>query len=128
MGNAMRIDGRIASILGAACCVLGLQSGIASTASGCLTFGAVLYDQTSNVAASNGQDFEPGEEALDCQAADDFQLPSGSSWTITKVTTPGAAGRFEGESLYPRSRRSIKIRLTLEPMRRTYAAFYRVTV
>jgi hypothetical protein len=53
---------------------------------------AVLYDQYDNKATTGGinsQDFDPGNDAFDDQAADDFVVPTGQSWSITGVDVDG---------------------------------------
>lgn len=58
----------------------------------------LLYDQTDN-AASNGvpdQDFEPAFDIYDAEAADDFVVPAGTSWTVDQVRTVGTTGTAGG--------------------------------
>jgi hypothetical protein len=52
---------------------------------------AVLYDQTSNPSGFGfiSQDFEAAFNAFDSEAADDFVVPSGQSWTIDTVEVIG---------------------------------------
>ena len=52
---------------------------------------AVLYDQTSTPDSfgTTSQDFEAIYDAYDNQAADDFKVPSGVSWSVTRVFVPG---------------------------------------
>lgn len=52
---------------------------------------AVLYDQTATVDSfgTTSQDFETIYDAYDTQAADDFKVPSGVSWSVTRVFVPG---------------------------------------
>ncbi|MBK7379756.1 MAG: T9SS type A sorting domain-containing protein [Ignavibacteriales bacterium] len=52
---------------------------------------AVLYDQTATVDSfgTTSQDFETIYDAYDNQAADDFKVPSGVSWSVTRVFVPG---------------------------------------
>ena len=52
----------------------------------------VLYDQTDNAGANSitSQDFEAANDAFDNQAADDFVVPGGVSWTVEQVEVAGA--------------------------------------
>ena len=52
---------------------------------------AVLYDQTDSPGgdAIASQDFEPTQDSQDSQAADDFTIPEGQSWTINGVDVGG---------------------------------------
>jgi hypothetical protein len=56
-----------------------------------LPFG-VLYDQTDNMGANSitSQEFEPAFTVYDNQAADDFLIPTGTTWTIEMLYIPGA--------------------------------------
>jgi hypothetical protein len=53
----------------------------------------VLYDQYDNqgpgTSHTDSQDFEPANDALDSQAADDFVVPAGQIWSITGVDADG---------------------------------------
>ncbi len=51
----------------------------------------VLYDQTDNpgVNSISSQDFEASFDAYDNQAADDFVVPAGETWTIDMVEVAG---------------------------------------
>ena len=51
----------------------------------------VLYDQTSNPGANSitSQDFEAAKDAYDNQAADDFVVPAGVSWSVSQVEVAG---------------------------------------
>ena len=50
-----------------------------------------LYDQTDSPSGANitSQDFEPGFDLFDAQAADDFVVPSGVFWSVEEVFIPG---------------------------------------
>src|SRR6266850_7899249 len=52
---------------------------------------SVLYDQTStpSAIATGSQNFEPANDAFDDQAADDFVVPGGQSWSIQQVNVGG---------------------------------------
>jgi hypothetical protein len=52
---------------------------------------AVLYDQTSGLTSGGtiDQDFETIYDAYDAQAADDFVVPAGQVWSITRFNTVG---------------------------------------
>ena len=54
---------------------------------------AVLYDQTNNPAPTPGgvtsQNFEAAFNAFDTEAADDFVVPAGQTWTIQQVFVAG---------------------------------------
>ncbi len=56
-----------------------------------------LWDQTDSGAggAANviSQDFQPAQDAFDCEAADDFYVPAGTAWGIQTVV---ALGSFNG--------------------------------
>lgn len=68
-----------------------LHLGTALASPEILTPAAVLYDQTSSAASGLGvisQDYSDSD-FMDNQAADDFQVPSGFTWKVTKVTAPG---------------------------------------
>jgi hypothetical protein len=71
-------------------------SWLGATAFGALAWGStearadVLYDQVlalSGDAAS--QDFELMYDSADCQGADDFTVPAGSSWSVETVVADG---------------------------------------
>jgi hypothetical protein len=50
----------------------------------------VLYDQTGVTAVGIGsQNFEAANNAFDDQAADDFVVPGGQTWTVSKVAVSG---------------------------------------
>jgi hypothetical protein len=51
----------------------------------------VLYDQYNNPASFDitSQDFEPAFDTLDDQAADDFVIPAGQTWSIDGVDADG---------------------------------------
>jgi len=53
---------------------------------------AVLYEQMSGVGtnALSSQNFEASNDAFDNQAADDFVVPSGETWSITSMEIIGA--------------------------------------
>lgn len=53
--------------------------------------GGVLYDQNNNVGTNSitSQNFEAANDAFDGAAADDFQVPSGVTWTVNEVFIPG---------------------------------------
>jgi hypothetical protein len=53
---------------------------------------AVLYEQMSGVGANalSSQNFEASNDAYDNQAADDFVVPSGETWSITSMEIIGA--------------------------------------
>jgi hypothetical protein len=53
--------------------------------------GDVLYDQFDNDSGSGSvsQDFEAANDGFDAQAADDFIVPSGATWTLTQVDVAG---------------------------------------
>jgi len=52
---------------------------------------AVLYDQNDNATASDAtsQDFETAFDAFDDEAADDFVVPAGQTWSIDSVFVDG---------------------------------------
>ena len=52
---------------------------------------AVLYDQNNNTggASTVSQNFEASQDAADSQAADDFAVPGGETWTIQQVVVTG---------------------------------------
>lgn len=52
----------------------------------------VLYDQYDNLSVStvSSQNFEPGFDNYDAQAADDFVVPSGDVWLVDQVEVSGA--------------------------------------
>src|SRR6266446_10945284 len=52
---------------------------------------AILYDQTDNPGtnATSSQDFETANDTFDDQAADDFVVPAGDTWTIQQVVVSG---------------------------------------
>ena len=56
------------------------------------TSSAVLYDQTASDSGNGivSQNFESTFDAYDNQAADDFVVPAGKSWTIKEIDVPGA--------------------------------------
>jgi hypothetical protein len=67
----------------------------------------VLYDQYDNQGAgtshTDSQDFEPANDALDNQAADDFVVPAGQIWSITGVDVDGeydASGPADSVHVY----------------------------
>ncbi len=51
----------------------------------------VLYDQTDNATGAGipVQNFEASLDSFDSEAADDFVIPGGQTWSITQVDTPG---------------------------------------
>lgn len=54
---------------------------------GPLTTSPVLYSQMDNLSSSNkaAQNFETANDAYDCEAADDFVVPEGKTWSIDAV-------------------------------------------
>ncbi|MFN0277550.1 MAG: beta strand repeat-containing protein, partial [Pyrinomonadaceae bacterium] len=52
----------------------------------------VIYDQTTGFVATgpNSQDFEAANDAFDNDAADDFVVPAGQTWTISQLAINGA--------------------------------------
>ncbi|HMA34311.1 MAG TPA: hypothetical protein VKY74_07485, partial [Chloroflexia bacterium] len=52
---------------------------------------AVLYDQYDypDLSGISSQHFEPLFQPFDAQAADDFQVPAGQTWTVTSVDVAG---------------------------------------
>lgn len=62
------------------------------SASGPVRPHAVLYDQYDSPGATgtNSQQLEAALEAFDDQAADDFSVPAGASWTVNEVDIRGA--------------------------------------
>src|SRR5690606_17644991 len=56
------------------------------------TGGDILYDQSGNpgLNSTSSQDFEAANDPFDNQAADDFVVPAGETWTITSVDAQGA--------------------------------------
>lgn len=52
---------------------------------------AVLYDQYNNPASFDvtSQDFEPALDTFDSQAADDFVVPAGQTWSVEGVDVDG---------------------------------------
>lgn len=60
--------------------------------------GQVLYDQTDNPGtnAVTSQNFEIEYDAYDAQAADDFEVPAGETWTIDTVEVAGRYDRGTG--------------------------------
>ena len=59
-----------------------------------LTVGPVLYDQlngqtTTNPADISSQDFETSLDAADSEAADDFVVPAGMTWSIDGIDVDG---------------------------------------
>ena len=59
-----------------------------------LTVGPVLYDQlngqtTTNPADISSQDFETSLDAADSEAADDFVVPAGLTWSIDGIDVDG---------------------------------------
>lgn len=66
-------------------------SGAATFAQPMDAAGDVLYDQTDHDEGSSisSQDFESSMDAYDSQAADDFVIPAGQTWTITGVDARG---------------------------------------
>src|SRR5439155_24828468 len=52
---------------------------------------AVLYDQYNNTASLDvtSQNFEAAYDAYDDEAADDFVVPAGQSWQISRVDVDG---------------------------------------
>jgi subtilisin-like proprotein convertase family protein len=52
---------------------------------------SILYDQSATpTGGSSSQNFETAFDAFDCQAADDFTVPAGQTWTITQVNVGGS--------------------------------------
>ncbi|MFN0277955.1 MAG: M36 family metallopeptidase [Pyrinomonadaceae bacterium] len=51
----------------------------------------VLYDQSNNVSTNgtSSQDFETANDAFDNQAADDFVVPGGQTWTLQQIIANG---------------------------------------
>lgn len=66
----------------------GIARGVASAPAAPLD---VLYDQLDNLGANatNSQDFETANDGFDDQAADDFVVPAGATWTISGVDVAG---------------------------------------
>ncbi len=91
-----------------AAAVLGLSAGGASEAGPAASFSGnafkatndakVLYNQNSNYAGGyvDSQNFTSIYEPYDDQAADDFVVPIGSTWTIREVDVSGAY--FDGSA------------------------------
>ena len=68
--------------------------------------GPVLYDQfgsptTANPADITSQDFEAGLDAADSEAADDFVVPPGATWTIDAIDLDGEYFSRDGEDPVP---------------------------
>src|SRR5262245_29426675 len=64
---------------------------------------AILYEQTSgaSTASTNSQNFEPANDTLDDELADDFVVPGGQTWSVNEVDAigiyyngPGPAASF----------------------------------
>ena len=53
--------------------------------------GTLLYDQTSSAGTTAivSQNFEAGNDAFDCQLADDFVVPAGPAWAVQRINVSG---------------------------------------
>ena len=62
----------------------------------------ILHNQANNQAstATNSQNYEPGNDTLDDQAADDFVVPEGETWTIQQVFAGGNYDSGTGVDIY----------------------------
>ena len=68
-----------------------MAAGLMSLAITASANAAVLYDQTDNAAGTAivSTNFLPAEDLSDAQAADDFTVPAGETWSVTEVFVMG---------------------------------------
>jgi hypothetical protein len=63
---------------------------------------ALLYDQTSNAVENSNltsQNFEEGQSVFDTELADDFTVPEGETWNVSRIVVYGT--RSNGNTEFP---------------------------
>ena len=63
---------------------------------------SVLYDRSGEAAATitNSQNYEAALDTHDAEAADDFQVPTGSTWSVESISVKG---QYSGNMVQPTS-------------------------